>query len=305
MKKFDFIGKRHFAYIFSLIIIISSWTIGLKLGPQFGVDFTGGVALQVKFNEKVNSNIIREKLKSYPSLMVQNFGKEGEYLIRVGVSKKEDIETLSNRLKEDIEKNFKNATIEAINVIGPSVSEQLKKKGILAVLYAVIAMGIYIAFRFEPIFALGAVVALIHDVLITIGLLMVLRQSFDLQIIAALLTLIGYSINDTIVVFDRIREKIQRERGKKPFDILVNEAINENLSRTVITSLTTLIVVITLYLFGSPNIKPFALTLLIGVITGTYSSIFIASGIVVDYYKYKKKDLFALSKIKPKDMNLS
>ncbi len=305
MRKFDFIGKRKFAYIFSLLIIVFSWIIGLKFGPQFGVDFTGGITIQVKFNEKVNSNIIREKLIKYSSLMVQNFGGEGEYLIRVGIPKKKDIENLSNELKKDIEKNFKNVIIESVNVIGPSVSDQLKRKGILAVLYAVIAMGIYIAFRFEPIFALGAVIALIHDVLITIGLLMVFRQSFDLQIIAALLTLIGYSINDTIVVFDRIREKIQKELGKKTFDILVNEAINETLSRTTITSLTTLLVIITLYLFGSPNIKPFALTLLIGVITGTYSSIFIASAIVVDYYKYKNKDLFTLSKIKPKDMNLS
>ncbi len=294
--KFDFIGKRYIAYLVSLTIIISSWIVGLKIGPRFGVDFTGGITIQVKFKEDINSNIIREKLKNYPSLIVQNFGEKGEYLIRVGILKNEDLEKLSNKLKQDIQKNFKDPIIESVNVIGPSISEELKKKGIFAVLYSVLAMGIYIAFRFEPVFALGAVVALIHDVLVTIGLLMVLKQAFDLEIIAALLTLIGYSINDTIVVFDRIREKMKKELGKKPFDILVNEAINETLPRTIITSLTTLLVVLTLYLFGSPNIKPFALTLLIGIIAGTYSSIFIASAIVVDYYKFKNKNFFILKK---------
>jgi preprotein translocase subunit SecF len=173
-------------------------------------------------------------------------------------------------------------------MIGPTIGHELKRKGILAAFYALIAILIYVAWRFEVVFAVTSVIALFHDALITIGMMMVTGREFSLPVIAAILTVIGYSINDTIVVFDRIRENMRAFFGKKPFVELVNESINQTLSRTIITSLTTFFVVLCLFLFGGGVINDFSFALLVGIVVGTYSSIFIASSLVVDWYKIKK-----------------
>jgi len=177
-----------------------------------------------------------------------------------------------------------------VEMIGPTIGKELRQKGIMALIYALIGILIYVAWRFEPIFAFGAVLALVHDSLATIGIFMSVGREFSLPVIAALLTVIGYSINDTIVVYDRIRENMKVLLRSRPFEEIVNESINQTLSRTVITSLTTFFVVLCLYLFGGGVINDFAFVLLVGIIVGTYSSIFIASAMVVDWYKYVKKE---------------
>ena len=294
MKKFDFIGKRYLAYLFSLTLILGSWIYGVFIkGPKFGIDFTGGVLVQVRVEEpNVTTGNIRELFKGkVEGVLVQNLEGEGknEFLIKapaVGDPNK-TVDTVREVLKEKFDGKVE---IRKVEMIGPTVGKELREKGIMAIIYALIGILIYVAWRFEPIFAFGAVLALIHDALATTGIFMAVGREFSLPVIAALLTVIGYSINDTIVVYDRIRENMKVLLRSKPFEEIVNESINQTLSRTVITSLTTLFVVLCLYLFGGGVINDFAFVLLVGITVGTYSSIFIASAVVVDWYKYVKKE---------------
>ena len=292
MKKFDFIGKRYIAYLFSLTLIFGSWFYGVFIkGPKFGIDFTGGVLVQVKINDpQVTTGTIRELFKGkVEGILVQNVEGESEFLIKapaIGDPNK----TVNTVRKILTEKFDGKVDIRKVEMIGPTVGKELREKGIMAIIYALLGILIYVAWRFEPIFAFGAVLALIHDALATTGIFMAVGREFSLPVIAALLTVIGYSINDTIVVYDRIRENMKIFLRSKPFEEIVNESINQTLSRTVITSLTTLFVVLCLYLFGGGVINDFAFVLLVGIIVGTYSSIFIASAIVVDWYKYVKKE---------------
>ena len=292
MKKFDFIGKRYIAYLFSLTLIFGSWFYGVFIkGPKFGIDFTGGVLVQVKINDpQVTTGTIRELFKGkVEGILVQNVEGESEFLIKapaIGDPNK----TVNTVRKFLTEKFDGKVDIRKVEMIGPTVGKELREKGIMAIIYALLGILIYVAWRFEPIFAFGAVLALIHDALATTGIFMAVGREFSLPVIAALLTVIGYSINDTIVVYDRIRENMKIYLRSKPFEEIVNESINQTLSRTVITSLTTLFVVLCLYLFGGGVINDFAFVLLVGIVVGTYSSIFIASAIVVDWYKYVKKE---------------
>ncbi len=292
-RTFDFIGKRHLAYLFSLLLIAGSWFYGAFVkGPKFGIDFTGGVLIQVRISEEgITTEKLRELFKkSVESVTVQNIEESNQFLIRVPVTGKDPNEVVTAIRKELKEKFNGKAEILKVEMIGPTVGKELREKGIMALIYALIGIFIYAAWRFEPIFAAGAIVALIHDTLATTGLFMVAGREFSLPVIAALLTVIGYSINDTIVVYDRIRENMKVYLRSKPFEELVNDSINQTLSRTVITSLTTLFVVLCLYLFGGGVINDFAFVLLVGIVVGTYSSIFIASSLIVDWYKYAKKE---------------
>ncbi len=289
MKGFNFIGRRYIAYAFSLLLILGSWGYGLVKGPKFGIDFTGGVLVQAKFSTKVNTDLIRKAFKGkVEGVSVQNMQSEDEFLIKAPV--KGDPNSVVSALKRTLVEKFRDRVeIRRVEMIGPTIGKELKRKGILAVFYALIAILIYVAWRFELIFAVTSVVALFHDALITIGMMMVTGREFSLPVIAAILTVIGYSINDTIVVFDRIRENMRVLLGRKPFPDIANESINQTLSRTVITSLTTFFVVLCLFLFGGGVINDFSFALLVGIAIGTYSSIFIASSLAVDWYRVKKR----------------
>jgi len=292
MKRWmDFIGKRYFAYGLSIFVIVASWLYGgLLKGPKFGIDFTGGLLIQAKFKENVGTEFVRSlfKKENIKSVSVQNLrDSKSEFLIRLPVVK--NPEKVTAKVREILEKN--DAEVRKVEMIGPTIGKELKRKGILALIYATIGIFIYIAWRFETIFAVGAILALIHDTLATVGIFMSDGREFSLPVIASLLTIIGYSINDTIVVYDRIRENMKTFLKKKRFEEIVNDSINQTLSRTIITSLTTLFVVLTIYLFGGASLNDFAFVLLVGIIVGTYSSIFVASSIVVDWYKKVKKHI--------------
>ena len=278
----DLIGKMKIAAAASLLlVIISILSLIFHGGPNLGIDFAGGTLVQIKFSQETSADRIRDSLKTIDlgNSVIQRFGyrDNNEFLIKTEKSSSA-LKGLSNKIEEALNSSYSNGDFEIrrVEVVGPKVGKDLREKGMLAMLYAVIGILIYVTWRFELRYAVGAVIALLHDVLITVGIFSLLGKEFTLPIIAALLTIIGYSLNDTIVVFDRIRENIKGIR-KQPLKDIVNSSINQVMSRTVLTSFTTLLVVLALFIFGGAVIHDFAFALLIGVLIGTYSSIFIAS----------------------------
>ncbi len=281
----DFLKYRGLALGFSGCLILASllslWRQG---GPNYGIDFAGGILMQFKFHQAVATSELRDALQKLGlgQVVVQEFGsrEEHEYLVRVERTET-DLEALQKSVEEALRTRFGEGSFELrrTELVGPKVGEELRRKGVNAVLYAIVGILIYVSWRFEFRFALGAILALVHDALITIGVFSILNKEIDLPIVAAILTIIGYSINDTIVVFDRIRENMRRIR-RQSIDRVINGSINETLSRTLLTSLTTLIVVVALFLLGGPVIHNFAFALIIGIVVGTYSSIYIASPVV-------------------------
>jgi preprotein translocase subunit SecF len=253
-------------------------------GPNYGIDFLGGTMVQVRFEKAPPIGLVRESMTklNLGETVVQIFGDPREVLIRVERSKVE-LGELSGRIQQALADDFggKDAfEVRRVELVGPTVGADLRQKALLAVLYSMIGILIYIAWRFEIRFAVAAIAALAHDVLITIGAFSVLGLEFTLPVVAAILTVIGYSLNDTIVVFDRIRENLKNLRRETITD-LINISINQTISRTILTSGTTLFVVLCLYFLGGGVIKGFAFALLIGVLAGTYSSIYIAAPIIL------------------------
>jgi len=282
----DLVGKMKIASVASLIaIIISILSLVLHGGPNLGIDFAGGTQVQVQFSQEADAEGIRSSLQTIGlgNSVIQRFGYQAnnEFLIKTEKSDAE-LEGLSNKIAEALATSYgkENVEIRRVEVVGPKVGKDLRQKGLLAMLYAVIGILVYVTWRFELRYAVGAIVALIHDVIITVGVFSLLGKEFSLPIIAALLTIIGYSLNDTIVVYDRIRENIKGAR-RQPLKELVNSSINQVLSRTVLTSVTTLLVVLGLFFLGGAVIHDFAFALLVGVIVGTYSSVFVASPTVL------------------------
>jgi preprotein translocase subunit SecF len=278
----NFVGRMKIASFASVIVIVLSIvSLVLHGGPNLGIDFAGGTQVQIKFENKTEVKDIRDSLKtiSLGKSIIQQFGYEdnNEFLIKTEKSSSE-IKGLSSSIEEALTAQFGKDTFEVrrVEVVGPKVGEDLRQKGMLAMLYAIIGILIYITWRFEFRYAIGAIIALIHDVIITVGIFSVLDKEFSLPIIAALLTIIGYSLNDTIVVFDRIRENLRKVR-RQTLNEVINSSINQVLSRTILTSGTTLLVVGALFFLGGAVIHDFAFALLVGVVVGTYSSIFIAS----------------------------
>ena len=276
--KFDFMGKRKIAMIFSLaLIIISIGSIATR-GLNFGLDFTGGTAVVVDFEKEISLDQVRGVLKSenFIDASVNNFGASKS--IQIKFQSKGDAE--SSQLRDQLEVIIKTldpaAQADKGDYIGGQVGEELVEQGSLAILYAIIGILLYVTIRFEWRFSVGSVVALVHDVIITVGVFSIIQMEFDLTILAALLAVIGYSLNDTIVVFDRVRENFKALRKKAPNEVF-NISIAQTLSRTVITSLTTLLVLSALFIFGGAMIHGFAFALIVGVLIGTYSSIFVAS----------------------------
>ena len=327
----NFIGRRNIAFTLSAMMIIATiFLLILRGGPNFGVDFSGGVLIQVKLDQNRMPSEIRSALApvQLEDSIIQEFGEKGqhEYLIRV---RRTDIELagLGDKVRQALISEFgQGVEMRRVEMVGPKVGADLRQKALFAIFYAILFIAIYISGRFEmkwlmsivmalslafvvyifssfgmPVtwlivialivtlglcwvlrlkYALGAIIALIHDVTITIGAFALTDREISLAIIAAFLTIVGYSLNDTIIVFDRIRENLRRFR-RRPFEEIINKSINETLSRTVLTSTTTLIVVVALFVLGGGVIHDFAFAMLIGVIVGTYSSIFVASPIIL------------------------
>lgn len=282
----NFVGKMKIAFSISLaIIIISVVSLAFHGGPKLGIDFAGGTLVQIKFAKPTTAAEIRDTLREIDlgESVIQRFGAHGEseFLIKTEQSSSE-LKGFSADIQKVLTTHYGAGDFEIrrVEVVGPKVGKDLRNKGMLAMLYAIVGILIYITWRFELRYALGAIIALIHDVIITVGIFSLLDKEFTLPIIAALLTIIGYSLNDTIVVYDRIRENLKGIRRRSTNEV-VNESINQVLSRTLLTSLTTLFVVAALFFLGGAVIHDFAFALLVGIISGTYSSIFIASPAVL------------------------
>jgi preprotein translocase subunit SecF len=279
----QFMSKRHLAAVFSILLIISSIGSLVYQGLNFGIDFTGGTMIELGYETAADLNQLRQDLADggYPDAAVQNFGSIHDVLIRLPVIESENMAQLSNEVVTMLkEKQNVEIDVRRVEFVGPQVGEELTEQGGLAMLYALIGILIYVAFRFEYRFAIGSVVALVHDVILTLGFFSLTRIEFDLTVLAAILAIIGYSLNDTIVVFDRIRETFLKVR-KGSSEEIVNTALNQTLSRTLMTSLTTLLVVLSLYTFGGEVIHAFSIALLLGILVGTYSSIYIASNTIL------------------------
>lgn len=280
--KIDFFGKRKIFFTLSaLLIILGLVTFACRGRNNFAIDFTGGRLLQVRFEKPVSLNQIRDSLKKIglSQVPIQEVGKGHREIVLKTTAETSGI--LSQFHQELSDNHFE---IIADEMISPTMSKSLRRKGLLAFFYGMIGILFYIAFRFEFRFAGCGVIAVFHDILITVGFLALFGKQIDSKIIAALLALVGYSINDTIVIFDRIRENLRKSK-KTDYSELFNKSINEVLSRTIITSFTTILVLLSLFFFGGDVIHNFAFTLLIGVVTGTYSSIFIASALVIEWEK--------------------
>ena len=280
----DFVGKRKLALIVSgVLILIGLASLAVKGGPDYGIDFVGGTLVQVKFAEDTDAAHIKESLAKLDlgTIVVQHFGDgDNEYLIRIQKTTEE--QDLSSLVAGSLNAAYGEGKVDIrrLEMVGPQVGKDLREKGFLSVAYAMIGILIYVSWRFELRFAIGAIIALIHDVLITLGAFSITGREIDLPIIAAFLAIIGYSLNDTIIVYDRIRENYGKHQ-KQGFASIINHSVNETLSRTILTSGTTLLVVIALFLFGGGVIHNFAFALLIGIVVGTYSSIFVASPVLL------------------------
>jgi preprotein translocase subunit SecF len=276
--KFDFIGKRHLAMGISTLLLIICLVSLFYQGLVLGIDFTGGTLVNVNYQQSVELEEIRTILHNngFSDAIVQHFGTTDEVIIRLGEHEAPKDNPISSQILELLKQHDEHVEMRRVEYVGPVVGNELIEQGGLAVIYTLIGILIYVAFRFEYRFALGAIAALIHDTIITVGVFSLLRLEFDLTVLAAVLAVIGYSLNDTIVIFDRIRENFLKMRKQPPITVM-NASINQILGRTIMTSVTTLLVLIVLFAVGGELIHGFSTALIIGVIVGTYSSIYIAS----------------------------
>jgi preprotein translocase subunit SecF len=294
-KTYDFMSKSKIFIIISMVLILGSWGLLATKGLNYGIDFAGGTIVQVKYKGEAPISDIRQRVtsnKEFAGAIVTEFGAKEEVIIRipttttsVGNDTGDTIKTLLTG-SGDFE-------IRRVDMVGPKVGNELREKGLMAMLLSIIGILIYISLRFEWRFAVASIFALVHDVSIALGMLVLFGVDVNLDILAALLTILGYSLNDTIIVFDRIREGIKDSKIYDLFQI-INESVTNTLSRTTLTSLTTFFVVVTLYFFGGEIINGFSFTMLIGVVVGTYSSIFVASPFLkwlgFDVEAFKKKE---------------
>lgn len=296
---FDIISKTKYAYIFSGVLTIASVVAIFVWGLNLGIDFKGGTLMEVKFSQNVPQVVeIEEKLKDVEltSLSIQR-SENNSAIIRYLASD----ETTNEKVMEKLKEFDKDALQTKVDFIGASVSDDMKKKAIWAVILAIAGIALYVAWAFRKVsrpisswqYGINAVIALIHDVLITIGIFSVLGHFYNIEIgvsfVAALLTILGFSVHDTIVVFDRTRENLLRSSSKEKFPDIVNRSLNETLVRSINTSLTVIITLLAIYVFGGESVKYFSLALLVGITFGTYSSIFIASALLVTTYNWKVK----------------
>lgn len=286
----NFIGARRKAMVVSLVVLlIGAASIAIHGGFDTSIDFAGGALIEIRLpDQAIPLQDIRDIVdeSGFSGAEVTNFGSPNEYLIKVKAVG--NATAVADSIKGILEASIQGQTIDIrrTETVGPKIGSELKTASFWSIIYALLGIVVYITWRFQFRFAIAAIVALIHDVLFTLGFFSVVGMEISLPVIAAILTIVGYSLNDTIVVFDRIRENIHSKR-RDSYDKLVNGSINETLSRTIITSLTTILVVLSLVLFGGAVIRDFAITLLVGVLIGTYSSIFVASPVLVEWQNYK------------------
>lgn len=278
-NNFDFMALRKSGVVVSAVLVLISIFSLVTFKLNVGIDFTGGSIIEVGYQQAVELEPIRQALdvEGFGDAIVQHFGSAQEVLIRLVPEAGKDKAEISSQIIGLLQAaSDTSIDVRRVDFVGPQVGEELTEDGGLAVLYALIAILIYVAIRFEYRFSLGAVAALVHDVIITLGIFSVLQLDFDLSVLAAILAVIGYSLNDTIVVFDRVRENFRKIRKKTSIEI-VNTSINQTISRTLMTSFTTLLVLLSLFFLGGEAIHAFALALIIGVVVGTYSSIYVAT----------------------------
>ncbi len=280
----DFVGKRLFFVLFSLAINLISIGLMLTWGLNYGLDFAGGAMIEVRFAQTMTTEAIQQAVKGQDldDLTIQDVGRDSKiFMLRFKQRAEQNLSDVSDAVQKVLTATF-GQTYEVLRVesVGSKVSGDLRRKGFLAVAFSTLRMGTYIAFRFELRFGLGAVIALIHDVLVVTGALTLTQMPFDLSVLAAILTVVGYSVHDTIIVSDRVRENMRKLR-REALSSVINRSVNETLSRTIITSGTAILVLLALFTLGGHVIRPFAFTLIIGFITGTYSSIYIAAPVVL------------------------
>ncbi len=277
--QFDFLGKRWLALVLSSLLLLASVGSIVTRGLNLGLDFTGGTLVEVAYPKAVDLESIRKSLDGagFSNPLVQYFGTARDVLIRLAPKEGMNGSEISSRVIDALHSSGEpGVELRRVEFVGPQVGDELTEDGGLAVLYALLGILVYVTLRFEKRFAVGAVAALIHDVIITVGIFSLLQLPFDLTILAAILAVIGYSLNDTIVVFDRVRENFRKIRKGSAQEVM-NISINETLSRTLITSLTTLLVLFALFFLGGEVIHGFATALILGIFVGTYSSIYVAS----------------------------
>ena len=281
-RTFNFMDKSKAAMVLSIILVLSSFVILATKGLNYGVDFAGGTIVQVKYDTTAPIDKMREVLKTNPIFngsSISEFGSPDEVVIRM--------KTTTSNVNVDVGDITREALIETgnyeirrVDIVGPKVGSELREKGVMSLLLAMIGILIYVAFRFEWRFAVASIFALVHDISIALGAIALVGLDVNLDVLAALLTILGYSLNDTIIVFDRIREGVTKSRNTE-LSVTIDDSITRTLARTTLTSLTTFFVVFTLFMFGGEIIHAFAFTLLVGVVVGTYSSIFVASPILL------------------------
>lgn len=309
----DFVSSRGFWIKFSVSLIIIGLILAFIIPPKFGIDYTGGTEIAFAFSKNIQTGDLRKSIEKagYKNAEIKSFGEENQFLVRI-----QDFGDVQTKLLSELQKDYpdNNITVLKVDKIGAKIGSEMRMGAFLAVFLAVIAMLIYIGFRFEFMFGMGAIIALIHDVFIVLTFIILFNALgiMDLEItqniLAGVLTVIGYSINDTVIIFDRVRENRELHKGMN-FIKLINLSINETLSRTVNTLLTVVLTLTVLLIFGGPVLEGFAFTMLIGILTGTYSSIFIASNFVIWYMeKVQKQDLesgWKEDKLKEKQMKAS
>jgi preprotein translocase subunit SecF len=288
--RIDFIGKRKYTFFISAVaILVSFGSIFFHHGLRYGVDFAGGILIQIKFPKTINIAEVRQGMEAMGSkdAMVQKFGGENEFLIRVERAS-DDLEGISEKIQTSLKEQFKNnlPEIRRVEVVGPKVSKNLKKNSLWAIGLSFAAILVYVGVRFHTFsYGLGGIIALIHDVIVTYGAISVLNLEFSLTLLAVILTIIGFSINDTIVIFDRVRENLKKMR-KDNLETVMNVSINETLGRTILTTGTVMMVVLILFFFGGGVIHDFATAMIVGLITGTYSTVYIASPVVLFWHNH-------------------
>jgi len=294
-RKFDFIKNRRMAYIISAIVILIGLISILFQGFNLGIDFAGGTLIQIRFDKSVSTTEVRDILSEFnlSQSTIQNLS-ENEFVIRTEKIDPERIKGILSALRE----NLTDLEVLRVETVGPVIGENLKKLALYALFFAFIGIILYITMRFEFKFSIISILALFHDCLIVLGIFSLLQKEITISVIAAVLTIIGYSLNNTIVILDRLRENI-KFKAREPFENLINMSINQSLSRTINTSLTTIIPILALYFFGGNILSDFALALFIGMIAGTYSSIFIASPLLLEWnriFKVRQKGIRVTSK---------
>jgi len=304
-RVYDFMGKRIPFLGLSALLVICSLVLLLSKGVNFGIDFAGGTIVQVKYEQKAPIKDIRNTLKStqYSNASITEFGSPEEVVIRITGSSSDLANDIGDEMHEILKSTGK-FEVRRVDIVGPKVGGELREKGIMALSLSLLVILVYVSFRFEWRFAVASIFALAHDVIIALGAISLFNIEVNLDILAAILTILGYSLNDTIIVFDRIREGVTTSK-EAILEKVVNDSVSKTLSRTTLTSLTTFFVVITLFLFGGEIIHGFAFTMLVGVIVGTYSSIFVAASFLVQLKfsiaNFRSKEADKIKRQKEKD----